>query len=183
MTPELQKLLAGGFLIVRILVKEILFNIKESFPEAKYWSGSEANSKALGACIYHVYTDMFRDLIQTNESNIDEVTLNDKPEPISEALGYESDGGEHDNNNMINGVPEEGSFQFDKEALTSSMEEALTNLLDFINLQSGDERLPVYKNKFDLRKAVAEKTKKIDGELSGLLTDYIQEKERMLKIN
>lgn len=183
-SEDVKKMIIGGLIICRGLCRELLFSCKKYFPDIQYVPEALNNLDILGTIVYNAFTTIVKENTQVAEDNTAIVTLNEEPLPMESGIGWkdEMNGSEATTEELLNGVPDAAQFNYNSEAVDSGMGSFLTNMLRYVQLQAEDERLPLYKKKFESMRELANKGRRTDTDLYNHLVDDVKQKEQDLKI-
>lgn len=183
-SDDVKKMIIGGFIICRSFCKELLFNTKKYLPAVDLSPTAVANLELIGSLLYHSYTGFVKRELEVTDDNTAVVTLNEEPLPKEAGIGWkdEMEGSPATTEDLLNGVPDVGGVQVDFQQISNGMEEFLSNMVTYVQMQSENERLPIHKKKLDSMRDMAAKGKRIDPDMYEHVSDGIRHKENDLKI-
>lgn len=183
-SDAVKQMIIGGLIICRVMCKEILFNSSKYLTEVAYAPEASDNLDMLGSILYKAFNDIVKEAREVMEDNTAVVTLNEEPLPVEAGIGWkeEMDGTEATTEDILNGVPDPTAYSYDTEAVNTGMTSFLESMARYVQMQAEDERLPLFKKKFEAMKELANKARRTDGDLYDLLTDTVKQREQELKI-
>jgi hypothetical protein len=179
----LKQIIIGGLIICRNLVKELLFNVRKYLPDLNYNDNSELNLQAVGSVVYNTFVDLTFEDVQPNEANTQAITMVDPPTALETAIPAEPEGaGETTDADILTGVLPLAEIPHDEGPVEDKIKDFLARMERYVQMQGEDERLPLFKKKFELRRAVGNKLRNAAPDLATILEDYVRNRETQLKL-
>jgi hypothetical protein len=185
-------MLAGSFLILKIFVNMLLLNGQLFLKGVKFTEKTEENFRVLAAIFYHTFLDIFKRL-DTSDDNAEEIKLVDPPvvrtKPILFSKIYlknlQGKNSSFEEGQIISGVPPKETYSHffsdsRYKSFKKSLKKVMTNLAEQAIFQKDDEKMKLYKLRFELRKQVAQKLKKMYPDLSARYENYITQRKKDL---